>query len=311
MREPPPPQGAAAAIHAATIRAMVKATSRAPTRRRAPSDSRTLPGAAAKGATPTGPQAKPTEPKRPEPTRTEPTRPESADPREVSRRLARAIPQPECELDHASPWQLLIATILSAQSTDRMVNEVTKELFARHPTPASLAAASQDEIEGLVKRTGFFRNKAKAIRETSRRIAEAHRGEVPRDAAVLVTFPGVARKTANVVLGTAFGIANGVTVDTHAGRLSRRLGLTAHEDPVKVERDLMAAFPQHEWIDLGHRLVLHGRYVCHARKPTCARCPLAERCPSAADSPAGPWTVRADHEADIVRRRDLVAAREA
>lgn len=236
--------------------------------------------------------------------------PRAAEPEEVSRRLARAIPTPECELDHANPWQLLVATILSAQSTDRMVNEVTKELFARHPTPASLAAASQEEVESLVKRTGFFRNKAKAIRETSRRIVDEHGGEVPRDPAILVTLPGVARKTANVVLGTAFGIANGVTVDTHAGRLSRRLGLTSHDDPVKVEKDLMAAFPQDEWIDLGHRFVLHGRYVCHARKPTCGRCPLAEICPSAAEPPAGRWTVRADHEADIVRRRDLVAARE-
>ena len=230
-------------------------------------------------------------------------------PREVSRRLARAIPTPECELDHANAWQLLIATILSAQSTDRMVNEVTKALFERHPTPSSLARASQEEIEGLVKRTGFFRNKAKAIRESSRRIVQDHGGEVPRDPEVLVSLPGVARKTANVVLGTAFGIANGVTVDTHAGRVSRRLGLTGHDDPVKVERDLMAAFPREQWIDLGHRFVRHGQYLCHARKPSCARCPLAELCPSAAEPPAGRWTQRADLEAEIVRRRDLTAAR--
>jgi endonuclease-3 len=221
----------------------------------------------------------------------------------LSERLAEAQPKPVCELDFRSPFELLVATILSAQSTDKMVNRVTPALFARWPTPAALAAASQEEVEAAVKQTGFFRNKAKAIRETARILTERHGGEVPRDQDALIELPGVARKTANVVLGTAYGIASGVTVDTHAGRVSRRLGLTKEENPEKVEAALMALFPREEWIDTGHRLVLHGRYVCLARKPDCARCPLNELCPSAEAAPEGPWPQRAERERKKIESR--------
>ncbi len=206
--------------------------------------------------------------------------------REVHERLSRTLPAPRCELHHVDAWTLLVATILSAQSTDRMVNQVTPALFRRFPTPAALGAAPQEEVEALVKSTGFFRNKAKAIREASRLVAERHGGKVPRTMEEMLALPGVARKTANVVLGTAYGLATGITVDTHAGRVARRLGLTAHEDPVKVETDLMSLFPSEAWVDTGHRLVLHGRYVCTARAPRCALCPLNELCPSREAEPA-------------------------
>jgi endonuclease-3 len=192
---------------------------------------------------------------------------------------------------------------LSAQSTDKGVNRVTPVLFARYPTPAALAAAPQEEVEVVVKSTGFFRNKAKAIREASRRIVEQHGGAVPRTLEALIELPGVARKTANVVLGTAYRIPSGMTVDTHAGRVSRRLGLTKHGDPVKVEQDLCALFPQSSWIDMGHRFVLHGRYVCLAIKPRCASCPLSEVCPAREHEPEGRWTARADAESQLVESR--------
>ncbi len=214
----------------------------------------------------------------------------------VHQRLSEAQPAPRCELEHRTAFELLVATILSAQSTDRMVNQVTPDLFRRWPTPASLAAASQEEVEEAVKRTGFFRNKAKAIREAARLLVERHAGEVPRSLEALVELPGVARKTANVVLGTAYGITSGITVDTHVGRVSRRLGLIAQEDPGKVELALMELFPKEAWIDSGHRLVLHGRYVCTARAPDCAHCPLNELCPSAEAEPVGPWPERAERE---------------
>ncbi len=216
---------------------------------------------------------------------------------EVHARLAATLEAPPCELDFASPWQLLVATILSAQSTDKMINKVTPGLFARWPTPAALATASQEEVEVVVKPTGFFRNKAKAIRGAAALIAERHGGEVPRTVEALTALPGVARKTANVVLGTAYRIPSGITVDTHAGRVARRLELTEHDDPEKVEADLTALFPREAWIDTGHRLVLHGRYVCLARKPRCGECPLAEICPShEGEAPATPWTERAARE---------------
>ncbi len=222
---------------------------------------------------------------------------------EVRKRLARAMPEPQCELTHQSPWQLLVATILSAQSTDRMVNRVTPQLFARYPTPEKLAAAEQSEVEALVKATGFFRNKAKSIREASRLIVERHAGQVPRTLEQLVELPGVARKTANVVLGTAYGIASGITIDTHAGRVARRLGLTKHSDPVKVERDLCGLWPKTSWVDMGHRFVLHGRYVCVAIKPRCASCPLSELCPASEAEGQGRWTQRADQEGVVVSSR--------
>ncbi|HEX7476897.1 MAG TPA: endonuclease III [Polyangiales bacterium] len=222
---------------------------------------------------------------------------------EVRKRLARAMPEPKCELDYDGPWQLLVATILSAQSTDRMVNRVTPALFARYPSPTALATADQTQVESLVKSTGFFRNKAKSIRESSRLLVERHQGKVPRTLEELVQLPGVARKTANVVLGTAYGIASGITVDTHAGRLARRLGLTKHADPVKVETDLCALFPKSSWIDMSHRFVLHGRYVCTAIKPRCASCPLAELCPACEAEPHGRWTERAERELTLVNSR--------
>lgn len=218
----------------------------------------------------------------------------------VLARLRVAIPEPICELEHASPFELLVATILSAQSTDKMVNKVTPELFRRWPTPAALATASQEDVEVVVKATGFFRAKARSIRTTAQALVDRFGGEVPRTMAEITTLQGVARKTGNVVLGTAYGIATGVTVDTHAGRLARRLELSEHDDPAKVEADLMALLPKKEWIATGHRFVLHGRYVCLARKPRCAECPLAEACPSVEAKPRGPWKERASREAATV-----------
>lgn len=221
----------------------------------------------------------------------------------LAERLQQAIPEPQCELDFRTPWQLLVATILSAQSTDRMVNKVTPVLFQRYPTSAALAAASQEDVEALVKQTGFFRNKAKAIREASRLVEENFAGEVPRTLEELVTLPGVARKTANVVLGNAYGLASGIAIDTHAGRVSRRLALTAEEDPVKVEKVLCDLFPREDWVNIGHRFVLHGRYICLARTPKCGACPLNELCPSANAPPEGHVDARAAAEWRIVSTR--------
>jgi endonuclease III len=200
--------------------------------------------------------------------------------REVRRRLEEAMPEPRVELDFADAWQLLIATILSAQSTDRNVNRVTPVLFAKYPTPKALAQAPQDEVETAVKSTGFYRNKAKAIRGASQALVDRHGGRVPRTMEEMLELPGVARKTANVVLGSAYGIATGIVVDTHAARVAQRVGLTDDKDPKKVERDLCAVFPEECWIDMGHRLVLHGRYVCTSRNPACPSCPVAAVCPS-------------------------------
>jgi endonuclease-3 len=225
----------------------------------------------------------------------------------VRKRLTRAMPEPQCELDFQDPWQLLISTILSAQSTDKMVNRVVPKLFSRYPNPRALGAARLPTIEGLIKPTGFFRNKAKAIRGASQIIAERHGGQVPQSMEALCELPGVARKTANVVLGTAYGIASGITVDTHAGRVSRRLELTAEKDPPKVERDLCALFPARAWVDMGHRLVLHGRYICQSKRPQCAPCPLHELCPAAGETPQGRWTKRAEAEGAIVRAQGEAA----
>ncbi len=197
--------------------------------------------------------------------------------------LSKAVPEPKIELDFQNPWQLLIATILSAQSTDKRVNLVTTDLFARWPSPRALGEASQEDVEAVVKSTGFFRNKAKAIRGASAMIAEKHGGVVPKTLEELVELPGVARKTANLVLGGGYGIASGIVIDTHAGRVARRLGLTEHEDAVKVEETLMEIFPQSEWIAVGQRLILHGRYTCVAKKPKCGECALKSVCPSAVE----------------------------
>jgi endonuclease-3 len=219
----------------------------------------------------------------------------AADAAEVQARLAVAIPQPRCELDHQDAWTLLVATILSAQSTDRTVNTVTPLLFAKWPTPAALAAAPREEVEAVVHRTGFFRNKAKAIQGASLAVHQQHGGQVPRDMAALLQLPGVARKTANVVLGVAYRVAAGIVVDTHVMRTSQRLGLSQAKTADKVEQDLCARFPKEQWIDIGHRLLLLGRYVCLAKGPKCEDCPLAELCPSRAAAPLGAWQDRAAH----------------
>jgi len=227
-----------------------------------------------------------------------------ADAKEVAARLAVAIPEPRCELDHKDAWTLLVATILSAQSTDRTVNTVTPLLFAKYPTPAALAAAPREDVEEVVHRTGFFRNKAKAIQGASLAIAQQHGGQVPKEMAALMALPGVARKTANLVLGTAFRIPSGIVVDTHVTRVAQRLGLSAAKSAEKIEHDLCQRFPQEQWIDVGHRLLLLGRYVCLAKGPKCEDCPLAELCPSRAGEPLGSWRQRAEHLQQAVQPGD-------
>ena len=214
---------------------------------------------------------------------------------ELRKRLTVEIPEAKCELGHIDGWTLLIATILSAQSTDRTVNTVTPKLFATWPTPAALASAPREEVEEVVHRTGFFRNKAKAIQGASLAIHTEHGDDVPRDLDELIKLPGVARKTANLVLGIVYRIASGIVVDTHVTRVSQRLALTNEKNPVKVEKALCAIFAQEHWIDIGHRILLHGRYVCLAKNPDCANCALADICPSKAIDPLGTWEDRAAH----------------
>jgi endonuclease III len=197
----------------------------------------------------------------------------------IARLLAKAYPDAACSLDFQSPLELLVATILSAQCTDIRVNLVTKTLFPKYPTAAHYARAKPADLERDIQSTGFFRNKAKSIQTSCRTLLERYDGQVPNDIEKLVELPGVGRKTANVVLGTAFGIAVGVVVDTHVGRISRRLGLTAEKDPEKAEKDLMGQFSQKEWIALSHRLIQHGRRCCTARSPKCDECPLNSLCP--------------------------------
>jgi endonuclease III len=192
--------------------------------------------------------------------------------------LAELYPDAHCALEHETPLELLIATILSAQCTDVRVNMVTPALFARFKTAFDYADAKPAELEQMIASTGFFRNKAKNIIQCCTMIVEEHGGDVPNTLDELVVLPGVGRKTANVVLGNAFGIP-GITVDTHVGRLSRRLGLTVHEDPVKVERDLMSLIPPTDWTMVSHRLIFHGRQVCFARKPNCDECTMRTFCP--------------------------------
>ena len=191
--------------------------------------------------------------------------------------LKRAYPSAHCALNHGNPFELLVATILSAQCTDERVNQVTPGLFREFSTPAAMAAAMPDRLETLVRSTGFFRNKARSIREASARLVAVYGGEVPRTMEDLLTLPGVARKTANVVLGTAFGIPAGVVVDTHVRRVSARLGLTVEDDPEKIERDLMALFPRPRWTMLSHLLIFHGRRACKARGGLCATDDICRR----------------------------------
>lgn len=185
------------------------------------------------------------------------------------------------ELDHENAYQLLVATILAAQSTDKLINTVTPKLFARYPDPAALARADQTELEAMIFSTGFYRMKARHLIAMARRIVEHHGGRVPETMAGLVDLPGVARKTANVVLGSALGKNEGVVVDTHVSRLAPRLGLTAHSEPIGIEQDLMQLVPRDQWSIFAHRLIWHGRRVCHARRPDCEHCTLAPLCPSA------------------------------
>jgi endonuclease-3 len=199
---------------------------------------------------------------------------------EIYRRLALEYPDAHCELDYRSPFELLVSTILSAQTTDKRVNLATPELFRRFPTPEALAGAPIEELETLVKSTGFYRNKSKSIRGMAKALVERHGGEVPATLDDLVRLPGVGRKTANVVLGNAFDRNEGIVVDTHVGRLSVRLGFTTETDPVKVEQALMPLFPREQWAMLSHLLIWHGRRVCDARLPRCGDCALADICPS-------------------------------
>lgn len=200
---------------------------------------------------------------------------------EVFRGLRQAYPDAKCALDHENPFQLLVATILSAQSTDKGVNKVTPVLFRRYPTPHDLAEAPAEEVKTIIRTTGFFNNKAKSIQGAARKLDLDFNGQVPDTMPELLTLPGVARKTANVVLGTAYGKNEGVVVDTHVARLSKRLGLSTQADPVKIEKDLMALIPRDDWTMFSHLLIFHGRLCCYAQKPRCAACPVNELCPSA------------------------------
>jgi len=206
--------------------------------------------------------------------------------RAIARALKRLYPETRIALHFGDPFQLYLATVLSAQCTDVMVNRVTPELFARYPSPAALAAAPRESIEALIRPTGFFRNKAKSIQEGARRVAEVYGGQLPGTMDELLTVAGVGRKTANVILGNAFGVP-GIPVDTHVQRLTQRLGLTREQDPVKIEFELMALLPRREWTDFSHRLIDHGRAVCQARKPRCAECALLALCPAGRKSTRG------------------------
>ncbi len=197
----------------------------------------------------------------------------------IVRALARQYPDATCALNHRNPYELLVATILSAQCTDQRVNMVTKDLFKTYPTAAHLARVPIRTLEKAIESTGFFRNKAKNIKQCCQQLVEQYDGQVPKDLEQLVQLPGIGRKTANVVLGTAYGLPTGVVVDTHVARISRRLGLTREKDPVKIERDLMQLLPRKHWIDFSHRMIHHGRQVCKARRPLCDECSLAKLCP--------------------------------
>jgi endonuclease III len=197
---------------------------------------------------------------------------------EILKRLDEMYPGATCALHHRNPWELLVATILSAQCTDKRVNEVTPGLFAKYPTPRDFAAVSQDELASDIRSTGFFNNKAKSVIGAAKRVVQEFGGKVPRTMEEMLTIPGAARKTANVVLGTAYGISSGVVVDTHVQRIALRLDLTKHTDPVRIEQDLMKAIPRERWILFAHQIILHGRALCVARNPRCAECALCTIC---------------------------------
>jgi endonuclease-3 len=198
---------------------------------------------------------------------------------QVTKLLKKHYPDAVCSLNFSTPLELLVATILSAQCTDDRVNIVTKDLFRKYKNATAYAKAPPKELEQSIQSTGFFHNKTKSIQGCCKTLLERHDGEIPQEIEKLVELPGVGRKTANVLLGTAFGIASGVVVDTHVGRISQRLGLTKAKDPEKIEKDLVAQFPKKEWIVLSHRIIQHGRKICTARKPKCKECPMTEICP--------------------------------
>ena len=200
--------------------------------------------------------------------------------RELARRFPRIYPDAHCELDFRNPLELLVATILSAQCTDKRVNIVTKDLFLRCKQARDYGEISQEELEGIIRSTGFYRNKAKSLRAMAAKLVSEHDGQVPNSMESLAALPGVGRKTANVVLGNAFGIEAGIVVDTHVSRVSGRLGLTKHSDPIRIENDLMALFPREQWTVLSHWLIWHGRRRCFARKPDCPHCELSDICPT-------------------------------
>lgn len=202
----------------------------------------------------------------------------------MNRALGELYPDAHCELDFTTPLELLVATILSAQTTDKLVNQVTPTVFARYPDAAAYASADREELEAIIKSTGFFRAKTNSVIGLGQALCDNYNGEVPGKLKDLVTLPGVGRKTANVVLGNAFGVP-GITVDTHFGRLARRFGWTAQTDPVKVEAEVGALFPRKDWTMLSHRLIWHGRRRCHSRRPACGACPLARWCPSYGEGP--------------------------
>jgi endonuclease III len=199
---------------------------------------------------------------------------------EIYRRLEQAYPDATCALDHRNPYELLVATILSAQCTDKRVNMVTPALFEKYPDAQRLSAANPEELQELIKSTGFFRNKTKSLLGMSSAVVEQHSGRIPERMEDLVKLPGVGRKTANVVLGNAFGRDEGVVVDTHVTRLSNRLALSRQTDPIKIEQDLMALFPRTQWTMLAHLLISHGREICDARRPLCEQCVVNDLCPS-------------------------------
>ncbi len=207
--------------------------------------------------------------------------------RRIDKELAALYPGAHCELDFSTALELSVATILSAQCTDKRVNEVTPAVFARYRTAADYAAADRDELEALIRPTGFFRNKTTSLIGLGQALCDRYGGEVPARLADLVTLPGFGRKTANVVLGNAFGVP-GITVDTHFGRLARRFGWTEQDDPVKVEHEVGALFERRDWTMLSHRVIFHGRRRCHARRPACGACPLARLCPSYGEGPTDP-----------------------
>jgi endonuclease-3 len=207
--------------------------------------------------------------------------------RKIDRVLAETYPDARCELDFDNPFELLVATVLSAQTTDRRVNAVRPTLFAAYPDARAMAAADREKLERIIQPTGFFRAKTESLLKLSAALVERHGGQVPPRLRDLVELPGVGRKTANVVLGNAFGIP-GITVDTHFGRLARRLGFTQETDPVKAEHEVGALFPKKDWTMLSHHLIWHGRRVCHARNPACGACPVAKWCPAYGEGPTDP-----------------------